>query len=126
MTTKTLSVFDPAMCCSTGICGTDVDPQLIRFSSDLEWLRAQGVVVERFNLAQEPGEFIAAPLVKAALEDTGNSALQIFLVDGRLVMSGTYPTHNQLAAWTGASAEVAAPKSGGCCGPIVDGKSSCC
>ena len=89
MTTKTLSVFDPAMCCSTGICGTDVDPQLIRFSSDLEWLRAQGVVVERFNLAQEPGEFIAAPLVKAALEDTGNSALPIFLVDGRLVMSGT-------------------------------------
>jgi len=126
MTIKTLSVFDPAMCCSTGVCGPDVDPQLVRFSSDLEWLRAQGVTVERFNLAQEPGAFAAAPVVKAALEDAGESALPIFLVNGRLVMSGTYPNRDQLAAWTGARSSAAS----GCCGPATpsatDKKSGCC
>jgi hypothetical protein len=50
-------VFDPAMCCSTGVCGPSVDPQLARFSADLEWLKSQGVSVERFNLAQEPAAF---------------------------------------------------------------------
>jgi hypothetical protein len=23
---KTLEIFDPAMCCATGVCGVDVDP----------------------------------------------------------------------------------------------------
>ena len=38
MTSKTLSVYDPAMCCSTGVCGPEVDSKLLRFSADLEWL----------------------------------------------------------------------------------------
>lgn len=130
MTTKTLSVFDPAMCCSTGVCGPEVDPQLVVLSSDLEWLRARGVAVERFNLAQEPGAFASAPLVKAALEEVGESALPIFLVDGRQVMSGAYPTRDQLAAWTGATRAEDAGSSG-CCGPATapsstNKKSSCC
>nr|QTX14232.1 Arsenical resistance operon trans-acting repressor ArsD [Klebsiella pneumoniae] len=28
---KTLTVFDPAMCCSTGVCGSDVDQVLVDF-----------------------------------------------------------------------------------------------
>ena len=47
-------VFDPAMCCSTGICGPSVDPELVRFAADLDWLKSQGVSVERFNLSQQP------------------------------------------------------------------------
>jgi hypothetical protein len=46
-------VFDPALCCSTGVCGPEVDGGLVRFSADLEWLRRQGVAVRRFNLAQD-------------------------------------------------------------------------
>ena len=49
-----LQVFDPAMCCSTGVCGPSVDPVLPRFSADLEWLKSrEGVQVQRYNLAQE-------------------------------------------------------------------------
>jgi hypothetical protein len=127
MHTKTLSIYDPAMCCSTGVCGPEVDPKLARFSADLEWLRSCGVNVERFNLAQEPGAFASTPLVKAALEEAGEAALPIFLVDGRLVMSGTYPTRDQLAAWTGASTAAAAATTSGCCSPSSNSKkSSCC
>jgi hypothetical protein len=42
------------MCCSTGVCGPGVDPQLARFAADVAWLQGQGVTVERFNLAQQP------------------------------------------------------------------------
>ncbi len=50
-------VFDPPMCCSTGVCGPSVDPDLARFSADLDWLKKEGVRVERYNLSQEPGAF---------------------------------------------------------------------
>ena len=36
---KMLTVFDPAMCCSTGVCGSDVDQVLVNFSADVQWLR---------------------------------------------------------------------------------------
>ena len=51
---KTLTVFDPAMCCSTGVCGSDVDQVLVDFSADMQWLKGRGVQVERYNLAQQP------------------------------------------------------------------------
>ena len=53
----TVRVFDPPMCCSTGVCGPSVDPELARFTADLDWLKKQGVQVERFNLSQQPGAF---------------------------------------------------------------------
>ncbi len=55
---KTLTVFDPAMCCSTGVCGSDVDQVLVDFSADVQWLAAV-FKVERYNLAQQPVEFRA-------------------------------------------------------------------
>lgn len=61
MTTKTLSIYDPAMCCSTGVCGVEVDPRLPRFAADLAWLQGLGVRVERFNLAQDPRAFALSP-----------------------------------------------------------------
>ena len=32
---KTIQVYDPAMCCSTGICGPDIDPDLVSFATML-------------------------------------------------------------------------------------------
>lgn len=57
---KTLTVFDPAMCCSTGVCGSDVDQVLVDFSADVQWLKGRGVQVERYNLAQQPMQLLNA------------------------------------------------------------------
>ena len=112
-------VFDPAMCCSTGVCGPSVDPQLARFSADLDWLKAQGVAVSRFNLAQQPWAFADDAAVKAALETKGEAGLPLVKVNGEVKRSGGYPSRDELAAWAGVSASAPAPKaaSGGCCGP---------
>jgi AhpD family alkylhydroperoxidase len=96
-----IRVFDPAMCCSTGICGPSVDPQLVRFAADLDWLKTQGVSVERFNLAQQPAAFADDAAVKAALETKGEAGLPLVKVNGEVKSSGGFPSRDELAAWAG-------------------------
>ena len=107
MSTKTLTVFDPSMCCSTGVCGPDVDQELVRFSADLEWLGARGVHVERFNLAQEPGAFAEDSDVKQLLESDGEQALPLFKIDDEVVTNGEYPSRDVLGEWM----DIEAPES---------------
>jgi hypothetical protein len=128
----TVRVFDPAMCCSTGICGPSIDPQLVRFAADLDWLKSNGVTVERFNLSQQPAAFVGDAAVKQALETEGAACLPLIEVNGELTSRGTYPTRDQLAAWAGIGAATASTSAGvpatstagdqteaasGCCGP---------
>lgn len=118
MSTKFFTVFDPAMCCSTGVCGPEVDPKLLAFSADVDWLAKQGVEVRRFNMAQEPGAFAEDAGVKSALEAMGQRALPMIRVNGHTVMSGSYPTREQIAQWF----DLAVAENKPCCGP----KTSCC
>ena len=126
-----VEVFDPAMCCSTGVCGPSVDPELARFESDLRWLGEHGVTVTRHNLAQEPGAFVANPLVAAMLASGGEDALPIVLVDGHLRSSGTWSTRADLAAAAGIAAapisgtgvDLLAPSAQACCEPTAQ---ACC
>ena len=91
-----LDVFDPPLCCPTGVCGPRVDPVLPRFAADLEWLRQRGVAVTRCNPARQPQAFAAQPAVAAALAADPEHALPLLLVDGREVCRGAYPTRGQL------------------------------
>ena len=100
-----LEVFDPPMCCSTGICGPTVDPKLVRFAADLEWLKSKGVQVERRNLAQEPGAFAHNLLLKRALNSDGMKCLPLLVLDGRVIASGEYPSREDLAGHTGVTFE---------------------
>ena len=94
-----VQVYDPAMCCSTGVCGPSVDPVLPQFAADLEWLKSKGVDVERFNLAQQVAAFAANPVVKQALNSKGTQCLPMVLVDGQVMSEGSYPTREQLAGF---------------------------
>lgn len=98
---NTLTVFDPAMCCSTGVCGPSVDADLVRFAADLDWLQSAGVRVERFNLAQQPAAFAASAAVKQALTERGEAALPLVLAGDEVVSTGTYPSRALLAGWAG-------------------------
>ena len=118
---KRIQVYDKPMCCSTGICGTDVDSALVQFASDLEWVKASGHQVERFNLAQQPAAFIENKLVHGLLSTEGTNCLPLVLIDGDIVSQKSYPTRETVSAWLGTQVEKAAlplaKPSGGCCGP---------
>jgi len=100
-----LEVFDPAMCCPTGVCGPSVDPALPRFAADLEWLKSKGIEVQRHNLAQEVAVFTSNQVVKTALNTQGTRCLPLVLVEGKVLSEGTYPTREQLAKLTGVEFE---------------------
>lgn len=93
---KSIEVFDPAMCCSTGVCGVEVDPVLAQFSADLKWLESKGVKVMRHNLGQEPQAFATNPVVVREME-AGMDRLPVIVVDGRIASTGLYPSRQQLA-----------------------------
>ena len=97
----TVEVFDPPLCCSSGVCGPDVDPALVRFATDLSWLGAQGVSVVRHNLAQEPQAFVSNAIVKDALDRDGDRCLPLVLVDGAIVARERYPLRDELARLAG-------------------------
>jgi AhpD family alkylhydroperoxidase len=78
-----------------------VDPALVRFAADLEWLGHEGVAVERYNLARQPGAFADNVVVAQALEREGNGCLPLILAAGKIVSRGTYPTREALAGFAG-------------------------
>lgn len=121
---KKLEVFDPAMCCSTGVCGVEVDPVLAQFAADLKWVAEQGITVDRHNLGQEPQAFAANPAVVKEME-AGLDRLPILVVDGHIITTGMYPSRQQLAqklAIQMTTAEQPNVVAGQCCDP----KSGCC
>ena len=121
---KNLEVFDPPMCCSTGVCGPSVDPVLARFSSDLHWLANQRIAVERYNLAQQPQAFAASDVVKTALKQYGNECLPLILLNGTVVSKGCYPTRDELARLTGVELEQPGQAQTGAQLPVIQTK--CC
>jgi hypothetical protein len=101
---NSLEIFDPAMCCSTGICGPSVDPKLVGLAADAAFLKAQGVKVTRFNLGHQPEAFASRPEILAAMGQEGEN-LPIFVANGKIVSQGVYPGREEMAAWFGFSAE---------------------
>ena len=98
----TIQIFDPALCCSTGVCGVDVDQALVDFAADVDWLKKQGATIERFNLAQQPQAFANDATIRDLLHAQGEAALPAVLVGGEVKHRGVpYPSREQLAQWAG-------------------------
>jgi hypothetical protein len=87
-----VQVFEPALCCATGVCGDDVDQGLVTFSVDMDFVRSQGGDVRRYNLASEPLAFAETEAVKGFLQVVGSKGLPLVLADGFTAMTGAIPT----------------------------------
>jgi hypothetical protein len=111
----TIQVFDPALCCSTGVCGVDTDQALVTFAADVDWAKQNGAQIERFNLAQQPMAFADNATVKRFLERSGQEALPLILVNGDVALAGRYPSRAELAHWASVK-ETAEAQQGSCCG----------
>ncbi|MDC1287834.1 arsenite efflux transporter metallochaperone ArsD [Gammaproteobacteria bacterium] len=130
---KTLTIYDPAMCCSTGICGAEIDQQLVNFAADLAWLKREGIEVRRINLSQEPALFAEHAQVKSVLENSGVAGLPIILADDEMQSSGQYPERMKLAQMAGVkvadTADLSSAPATSCCSTANDAEkasSSCC
>lgn len=116
-----IEVFDPPLCCSTGVCGPIVDPTLLRFAADVRWLRENGATTRRHNLGQDPVAFTQNTVVRDTLGRIGESALPLVLLNGRIATQGRYPTREEMQSWLRSNNTTPPPPSpspqvSSCCG----------
>ncbi len=92
-----LEIFEPAMCCPTGVCAVEADPELLRISTVLHTMEKNGVKVERFNLSNSPQDFIKNTAVTDFIRTNGVEALPVIILDGEIVIRGRYPKNEEFA-----------------------------
>ncbi|NFG61713.1 arsenite efflux transporter metallochaperone ArsD [Clostridium sp. CMCC3677] len=92
---KKMIIFDPAMCCSTGVCGPSVNPELLRVATVLNTLKNKGIIVERHNLTSNPQIFVTNKIINEMLMTKGLEALPIIMVNGKIVKMGSYPSNKE-------------------------------
>ena len=121
-----IRVFEPPLCCNTGVCGPELDQNLVNLTADLNHVADSGADIARFNMASDPSAFAAHPGVVAFLNTAGSESLPLVLVDDVPGLTGRYPSRAELTRYAGLTLDVlepAAAASGGCCGGASGG---CC
>jgi hypothetical protein len=93
-----VEIYDPAMCCSSGLCGPALDPVLVKMNDAVLALKKQNVAVERFNLAQQPKSFMDNKQVSELLHNNGKKILPVTIVNGDVFRTGAYPSYEDLCA----------------------------
>lgn len=125
---KKMAIYEPAMCCPTGICGVGVDPELLRVSTVLNTLKKNGVIVDRYNLTNSPQEFVNNTEINKLMMSDGVEILPVIVVDGKIMITKRYPTNDEFIALLNVprsylggepkpekKVEISSEKSGGCC-----------
>jgi len=101
---KKLTIYDPAMCCPTGVCGTDVDTKLVQLASFLSALDKNIFEVSRYGLTTEPAQYIANVQVASILKTDGVDSLPLVFLNDELIFSKDYPTVPNLSSKLGLAA----------------------
>ncbi|PKM69491.1 MAG: arsenical resistance operon transcriptional repressor ArsD [Firmicutes bacterium HGW-Firmicutes-19] len=101
-----IMIFDPAMCCPSGMCGVSIDPEIIRVATTLHTIRKNGVEIKRYNLSSNPMEFVNHSEVNRYLNERGVECLPLTVVDDQVVLSGRYPTDLEMVKMVGLSESI--------------------
>ena len=94
-----IEIFDPAMCCETGVCGPSIDPELMRMATVVNTLKEKGIIIKRHGLSSEPQDFISNKVISDLLQKEGADVLPVTLIDGEVAKTKEYPTNAELSKW---------------------------
>lgn len=103
---KNLTIYDPAMCCPTGMCGVSIDPEFLRVATALYTLKRNGVEVYRYNLSSTPEEFVKSTVVNDCINQNGADILPLTVLDNVIVLTKRYPTNEEIADMLGLPSSV--------------------
>ncbi len=99
-----VELFDPPMCCPTGLCGPTLDETLLDVNEMILTFQAEGISIERYQMTSHPQAFLANADVMRLVREKQMAALPITLVRGQVVKVGAYPVLAEVrAALNGAS-----------------------
>lgn len=89
-------IYDPPMCCSSGVCGPNPNTTLIDFQDLFIKFKKTGSDIERYLITQSPEKFKENPEVIKLIQEKQLACLPITTLDGKIVKSGSYPTLEEL------------------------------
>lgn len=101
-----MTIFDPAMCCPTGVCGPSVDKNLLRVATVIDNLDQNGVKVQRHNPTNNPKIFSQNQTIKKLLNKNGVAILPVTLVNGEVVKTKDYPSNQEFAQFLDVSEDL--------------------
>lgn len=87
-----LEIFEPSMCCESGVCGPEPDKALIELQNSIQLLKKVGVETKRYAINQAPMVFVQNAVVRDFIKANGPGKLPLSLLEGKIVKSGSYPT----------------------------------
>jgi len=120
-----IQIFEPAMCCQSGVCGPNVNPQLLRITTVVNNLKNEGILVDRFNLSSNPQVFASNTKIREALQKEGMKVLPITTLNDVIIKKGEYLTNEEFAKFLEIPMEkvlkIRTQKSNGC-----NCKGGCC
>ena len=93
---KEIIIYDPPMCCSSGLCGPNPDQALIDFQEIFSELKASGFDIERYIITQSPEIFKKNPEIMKLISEERLKVLPITTIDGVVIKKGSYPTRDEL------------------------------
>ena len=94
--TATVEIFEPPMCCPTGLCGPVQDQTLLDLLETVRYMESAGVKVARYQPNTNPTAFTNRAEVMAAVRERSTAALPITVVNGRVVKSGSYASLEEI------------------------------
>jgi hypothetical protein len=94
-----VELFDPPMCCPTGLCGPTLDQTLLDVNEMILALQADGVTVARYQMTGQPQAFLSSPEVMRLVREKLMEALPITAVRGQVVKVGAYPTLSEVKTY---------------------------
>jgi len=101
---KKIEIFDPPMCCPSGLCGPSIDPALLDINEAILKIKndfAGKVTIERYLLTQQGPKFMENPHVLALLKSHGVEILPITTVNGEVLKQKAYPSYDELKSVIG-------------------------
>lgn len=91
-----IQIFDPPMCCSTGLCGPSIDQTLLDVGEMVAKLQSEGYQVERYQMSTHPNAFTGNLEVMKLIREKQLAALPITVVCGQLLAEGRYPKLSEI------------------------------
>ena len=87
-----VEIFDPPMCCPTGLCGPTLDQTLLDLNEMIMAVQNEGYGVARYQMTSHPNAFLNNAEVMKLVREQQMTALPITTVHGKVIKSGAYPT----------------------------------
>ncbi|MCH8496006.1 MAG: arsenite efflux transporter metallochaperone ArsD [Balneolales bacterium] len=91
-----IQIFEPNLCCSTGVCGPTPDKDLINLQQTVQAANKAGIKIERYAINQQPLAFTGNDTIRAYIKENGTGNFPVTLVDGAIILEKRYPSLDDL------------------------------